>query len=187
MTGQLRNLTGSAMTADHERRIRDLERRLSAKQTNLPRRAVTSNVAHAVFAGISSQLGGVIPDGANRIIDAWTEVLNNIGAYLDTPTSTQVRLPAGYYEGWVTCAWASDPDGGRGLYPAIYDAAGNSLPWTNGWVEMPSSSATPLCRFSSAPMISEVEEGGGFGVNVQNISSGAALSCQVALRIVRLA
>lgn len=38
MTGRLRNFTGAQIVQDHEQRIRDLERRIKAGQSNLPRR-----------------------------------------------------------------------------------------------------------------------------------------------------
>lgn len=42
MTGRLNNLTGSQQAADHERRIRELERRLRVSQADLPRRTAAS-------------------------------------------------------------------------------------------------------------------------------------------------
>lgn len=51
MTGRLRLFTGSEQQADHERRIRELERALKAKQTNLPRRPASGDRAGVVLYG----------------------------------------------------------------------------------------------------------------------------------------
>ena len=104
MTGRLRNFTGAQMTADHERRIRELERRLKASQTNLPRRTEPGGApTQYIHVGLNANH---IVEGAQEQI-AFTYVVESVGSALSL-SGGGISAPPGRYLVSLTVTFSSN-------------------------------------------------------------------------------